>query len=239
MTITNKCIKCGASDSLEFDSLNNHTKCNACGIEYSNETINNKIYNQLINAVDTRQLGDFDKSRRLFITALNENFAMFSLDKITPLVKETNAENVIKSLNELSVSDRECMANIFWNLFLCDQKIVFRNPSDNKNIRFPNFYKVVNSNDSETYYKMIDLIYQSTGTFNPYENDYKLINSKKETYKYITETEDKYDIFISFKTENQYGDKEFKYAEALYDILTKRRWKLWKKLELTLWKNTL
>ncbi|MDE5601103.1 MAG: leucine-rich repeat protein [Clostridia bacterium] len=119
----------------------------------------------------------------------------------------------------------ENLADVYWNLLLCEQRVMFE--SNEIGEQFPSFYDIAPTEieESENYNKTIEYLNkfspQNIGTY--VELVDKMYTAKRKC-RTIKNTSKPYDIFICFKKSKLDGEgvtEEYKLAFDLYNILSK------------------
>ncbi len=117
-------------------------------------------------------------------------------------------------------------AETYWNLLLCKYGITYVDDYDGKKKPSMNRMSLSSILDDEDYKKAIslaDVVSKET-----YENEAKKISLIQENIQKIVNRENPYDIFISYKETDEFGDrtKDSLLAQEIYDTLTKEGYKV-------------
>ncbi|MBD5092201.1 MAG: leucine-rich repeat protein [Clostridiales bacterium] len=127
-----------------------------------------------------------------------------------------------KCKNLLTAFKDDNLADVYWNLLLCEQRVTFE--TDQNGEQFPSFYDIVSTDirTSKYYAQMVKYLdeYDSQNK-SKYEELVDKMYSAKRKYAKIKETTKPYDIFICFKkskldSEGGGDTSDYKIAYNLY-----------------------
>lgn len=112
-------------------------------------------------------------------------------------------------------------AEVYWNLLLCKYGITYVDDYDGKKKPTMNRRSMTSILDDDDYKKAIEL--SDSVSKEVYEQEANRINDIQKGILKIVHQEEPYDVFISYKETDEFGDrtKDSMLAQEIYDALTK------------------
>lgn len=112
-------------------------------------------------------------------------------------------------------------AEVYWNLLLCKYGITYVDDYDGKKKPTMNRRSMTSILDDDDYKKAIEL--SDSVSKEVYEQEANRINDIQQGILKIVHQEEPYDVFISYKETDEFGDrtKDSLLAQEIYDALTK------------------